>query len=167
MNEADTFWIVDAFILMRLEIFLQLCICDDIVINAVTIFLFLFRLEKIEACTAALKLWQTLIYDGNYQFFHCRIQKIYIALALSYGKLQKRSETIEALKNALYHAKCYDTLPEGEQHYTSIFVKAATSDASGSTKNYTFTNTDDVMRFKKNKVFDFIREDAEFLAIGE
>ena len=123
--------------------------------------------EKIEACTAALKMWQTLIYDGNYQFFHCRIQKIYIALALSYGKLQKRSETIEALKNALYHAKCYDTLPEGEQHYTSIFVKAATSDASGSTKNYTFTNTDDVMRFKKNKVFDFIREDAEFLAIDE
>ncbi len=123
--------------------------------------------EKIEACTAALKLWQTLIYDGNYQFFHCRIQKIYIALALSYGKLQKRSETIEALKNALYHAKCYDTLPEGEQHYTSIFVKAATSDASGNTKNYTFTNTDDVMRLMKNKVFDFIREDAEFLAIGE
>lgn len=121
--------------------------------------------EKIEACTAALKLWQTLIYDGNYQFFHCRIQKIYVALALSYGKLQKRSETIEALKNALYHAKCYDTLPEGELHYTSIFVTAAISDVSGHTKNCTFTNADNVLRFMKTKTFDFLRADAEFMEL--
>lgn len=123
--------------------------------------------EKINACSAALKLWQTLIYDGNYQFFHCRIQKIYISLAMSYGKLQKRLETIDALRKALYHAKCYDNLPEGEQHYTSTFVRAATSDVSGHTKNYTFTSTDDVMRFMKSKVFDFIRNDAEFIELGK
>lgn len=54
--------------------------------------------DKIDACNASLTLWNTLIYDGNYQFFHCRIQKIYLALAMSYAKLQKPSETIEALK---------------------------------------------------------------------
>lgn len=123
--------------------------------------------EQIEACHAALKLWQTLIYDGNYQFFHCRIQTIYITLALSYGKLQKCTETIEAFKNALYHAKCYDTLPEVEQHYTGAFVKAATSNTSGHTKNYTFTNVEDVKRFTKSKTFDFLREDEDFIKLSQ
>lgn len=118
--------------------------------------------DKIDACNAALTLWSTLIYDGNYQFFHCRIQKIYLTLAMSYAKLHKSAETIDALKKALYHAKCYDDLPKEELHYTSIFVNAATSDASGFTKNYTFTNTDDVMRISKLKIFDFVRDDLDF-----
>ena len=86
---------------------------------------------------------------------------------MSYAKQQKRAETVEALKNALYHAKCYDTLPPKEQHYTSAFVKAATSDASGFTKNYTCTNTDAVKRFMKNKMFDFLRDDADFQTLGQ
>ena len=118
--------------------------------------------DKIDACNAALTLWNTLIYDGNYQFFHCRIQKIYLALAKSYAKMKKSNKTIEALQKALYHAKCYDDLPKEELHYTSIFVNAATSDASGFTKNYTFTNADDVMRFSKLKMFDFVRNELDF-----
>ena len=118
--------------------------------------------DKIDACNAALTLWNTLIYDGNYQFFHCRIQKIYLTLAMSYAKLHKSDETIEAIKKALYHAKCYDNLPKEELHYTSTFVNAATSDASGFTKNYTFTNTDDVMRISKLKIFDFVRSELDF-----
>lgn len=118
--------------------------------------------DKINACNAALTLWNTLIYDGNYQFFHCRIQKIYLSLAMSYAKLKKSRETIEAIKKALHHAKCYDNLPKEEVHYTSTFVNAATSDASGFTKNYTFTNADDVTRISKLKMFDFVRNDLDF-----
>ena len=119
--------------------------------------------EKIYACNAALNLWNTLIYDGNYQFFHCRIQKIYMSLAMSYAKLQKQAETVEALKKALYHAKCFDDLPMEILHYTSIFVSSAISDASGFSKNYTCTNVDDVIGFSKNKAFDFIRDSLEFI----
>ena len=118
--------------------------------------------DKINACNAALTLWNTLIYDGNYQFFHCRIQKIYLSLAMSYAKLKKSRETIEAIKKALHHAKCYDNLPKEEVHYTSTFINAATSDASGFTKNYTFTNADDVTRISKLKMFDFVRNDLDF-----
>ncbi|MBP3347966.1 MAG: hypothetical protein J6L92_04340, partial [Clostridia bacterium] len=117
--------------------------------------------EKINACNAALTLWNTLIYDGNYQFFHCRIQKIYLSLAMSYAKLKKSRETIEAIKKALHHANCYDNLPKREVHYTSTFVNAATSDASISTKNYTFTNAEDVIRISKLKIFDFVRTDLD------
>ena len=118
--------------------------------------------DKIDACNAALTLWNTLIYDGNYQFFHCRIQKIYLALAMSYAKMQKADQTIEALKKAFHHAKAFDNLPKEELHYTSIFVNAATSDASGFTKNYTFTNADDVTRISRLKIFDFVRNELDF-----
>ena len=118
--------------------------------------------DKINACNAALTLWNTLIYDGNYQFFHCRIQKIYLALAMSYAKMQKADQTIEALKKAFHHAKSYDDLPKEELHYTSTFVNAATSDASGFTKNYTFTNADNVIRISRLKIFDFVRNELDF-----
>ena len=114
--------------------------------------------EKIRACNASLVLWKTLIYDENYLFFHCRIEKIYLSLATSYAKLQKSAETIKALKNALYHAKCYDNLPEEETHYTSVFINEAASGRAGRSKNYTSSNEAYVMHFMKSKRFDFIRD---------
>ena len=119
--------------------------------------------EKIDACKAALTLWETLIYDRNYQFFHCRIQKIYIILAMSYAKLRKNSETVEALNNAMYHARSFDNLPKEELHYTSVFVNATTSNALEFTKNYTFTSVEEVTRFTKLKIFDFVRDSLDFL----
>ena len=123
--------------------------------------------ESIQACNAALTLWKTLIYDGNYLFYHCRVTKIYEMLARAYGKLGKEEETIDALKSALYHAKCFDTLPKDEQHYTSIFVNAASSDASKFSKNYTESDIDTVKEFMKSKVFDFLRHDERFLSLGK
>lgn len=123
--------------------------------------------DIITACNAALSLWKTLIYDENYLFYHCRITSIYVLLAKSYAKLKKREETFDALKKGLIHARYYDNLPRCEQHFTSIFVMAATSDASKTSTNRTGTLEEDVHEHMKNKVFDFIREDAEFLALGE
>ena len=81
---------------------------------------------------------------------------------MSYAKLQKSDQTIEAIKQAFHHAKSFDNLPKEELHYTSTFVNAATSDASGFTKNYTFTNSDSVIRISKLKMFDFIRNKLDF-----
>jgi len=114
--------------------------------------------QKMDACNAALTLWKTLIYDENYQFYHCRLEKIYMCLASSCAKLGKVEETVEALQKALYHATCFDSLPHTKQHYTSVFVNGATSDASGFSRNYTCTNAEDVIRFSKGKRFDFVRD---------
>jgi len=118
--------------------------------------------DKIKACNAALSMWNALIYDGNYQFFHCRIEKIYTTLAMSYANLKLKEETLNALKKALYHARCFDNLESGEHHYTSIFVNAATSDNKRFSKNYSGTNENDVLRLMGTKAFDFLREDEEF-----
>lgn len=123
--------------------------------------------DKIKACLAALTLWETLIYDGNYLFYHNRIQTIYSILAYCYAEQINRTETIEALKRALYHAEQVDNSLDGDQHYTSIFVSAATSDTSKCTKNYNDSNTDTVLHFMKQKEFDFLRNDEEFMALGK
>ena len=123
--------------------------------------------EKIQACNAALTLWSTLIYDGNYQFYHCRIQKIYLSLAYCYAGLQKSAETIDAFRNALFHARAYDNLPEGEQNYTSIFVKTEASNRASHTKNYIETDEENVKSHMRMKAFDFLRDDPDFVELSK
>ncbi len=123
--------------------------------------------DRIDACNVALTLWETLIYDGNYLFYHCRIVSICVLLAKAYAKLKKRENTIDALKKALYHANCYDNLQKCEQHFTSAFVKFATCDASKTSTNYTGTLEADIRNHMQNSVFDFLREDAEFIQLGK
>ena len=121
--------------------------------------------EKIDACKTALKLWETVIYDGNYIFFHCRLQKIYELMARSYAELNNADESISALEKALYHAKEFDSIPSGELPYTSKYVKYAIEDISFNNKNYIETNVEIVRKFMKSKRFDFICEDPRFIAL--
>lgn len=121
--------------------------------------------DKCCACKAALKLWETIIYDGNYLFYHSSIYQIYILLASCYAKLERKAETLDALKNAFYHAERFDAPPEDKQHYTSIFVKAQTFSASNIVKNYSSPTADGVKSTMKKKEFDFLRDDEEFITL--
>lgn len=122
-------------------------------------------IEKIDACKTAIKLWETVIYDGNYIFFHCRLQKIYELMARSYAELNNADESISALEKALYHAKKFDSIPSGEIPYTSKYVRYAFEDISFDKKNYTDTNEEFVRELMKSNKFDFVREDPRFLVI--
>lgn len=121
--------------------------------------------DKCCACKAVLKLWETIIYDGNYLFYHSSIYQIYLKLASCHAKLGRKEKTLDALKNAFYHAERFDALPEDEQHFTSIFVKAQTFSASNIVKNYSSPTTDDVKSTMKKKEFDFLRDNEEFIAL--
>ena len=123
--------------------------------------------EQIERCKAALTLWNTLITDGNFLFFHCRMSSIYVKLSILYAKQGKKEDTLEALKKAAFHAKKYDSLPRKVQNYTSPFVSNATCDASGSTKNYRETGFELFLGNLSYACFDFIRSDPEFIALAE
>ncbi len=118
--------------------------------------------ERISACETAAKLWNTLIPDGNFLFFHCRLQRLYQILARSHAELGHKAETVTAIRMALHHADAFDRQPSGEQHYTSPFVCAAAENIEGYTKNYEETNTAVVRRWMKSSIFDFIREEPEF-----
>ncbi len=118
--------------------------------------------EKIQACLASLQLWETIIPDGNYLFYHCRLQNIYINLAFEYAELGDCDNCISALEKALYHAKYFDELPKVEQKYTSDFVNLVTSNPSTYVKNYTFSNQEDVKKMIRSLKFDFLCEDDRF-----
>lgn len=123
--------------------------------------------EKIEWCNTALKLWETLIYDGNYLFFHCRIEKIYKSLAMAWAELKNEEETVKALKMVLYHAERADGLPIGELRYTSKFVSHATEDPSTFGKNYTDSDTELFYRFINLRAFDFLCENTDFQSLSK
>lgn len=120
--------------------------------------------ERIFAIESALKLWNTVIYDGNFLFYHCRIADLYTRLSTAHADLSHRDETLENLKLAKYHADKFDNLPCGEQNFTSVFVNHATSDTAGTTKNYTSTNAQLIKnRLDSENRYDFLRDDAEFI----
>lgn len=120
---------------------------------------------RIRACETALKLWDTLIYDGNYLFFHWRIQSIYGILAHCYARLKNRERTLEALSAAMFHAEKADNLPAGSHHYTSVFVSEAVHETEATTKNYTESNVESLKRQMSAEIFDFVRDEDEFVRI--
>ena len=121
--------------------------------------------DRLFACETALKLWETVIYDSNYLFYHCRIEKIYEIVALSNAELGNAEAAIDALEKALYHAGKFDSIPEGELKYTSLFVNFATEEAKTYSKNFVGTNTQYLKRFINHKKFNFLRGNPRFEAI--
>ena len=120
--------------------------------------------EKIFSLETALKLWSTLIYDGNFLFFHCRIASLYQRLAVQHAELGHRDEVLENLNLAKFHADAADNLAEGERNFTSVFVSSATFNKCNSSKNYSETETQLLHNnIEQNKQYNFLREDEEFI----
>lgn len=116
---------------------------------------------------SAIKLWETLIPDGNFLFYHCRLRQMYENLAACYAKMGNADETVKALENALFHAHEFDAIPEGDHKYTSPFVCGTEFSTSGFSKNYTESDADLVKKFMRDKKFDFVRSDPRFVALME
>ena len=124
--------------------------------------------ERIFACETLLSIWKLLVYDGNYLFYHCRIADIYANLASIYASLGDKAKTMENLRLSLKHAAAYDAMPAGEQKFTSLFIDRATSNTEAVGKNYTETDVGLRKRMMRERsVFDFIRDDPEFIALLE
>ena len=119
--------------------------------------------DKIRACKALLTIWNTLFYDGNYLFYHCRIQDIYEKLAQVYAEENDRENTLDSLRKAKYHAEQHDNLPDRETNYSGIFFDQITFDPAETTKNYTETHLDMIKNLMKRKCFDFLRSDSAFI----
>lgn len=116
---------------------------------------------------SAIKLWETLIPDGNFLFYHCRLRQMYENLAACYAKMGNADEAVKALEKALFHAHEFDAIPEGDHKYTSPFVCGTEFSTSGFSKNYTESDADLVKKFMRGKKFDFVRSDPRFVALME
>ncbi len=118
--------------------------------------------ERVVHYETALKLWETLIYDGNFLFYYNRIIPYAFYLAKAYAELGKRDETLAALRKAVTWSDENDAIPVGERDYTSRFVNAA-----GSTKPFEEDNTEWNRNFLGDACFDFVRDEADFREIAK
>ena len=123
--------------------------------------------NELRNCRAALTLWSTLIPDGNYLFFHCRIADLYLKIASCHARLKRRDETLEALRLAKYHAQKKDADPKEKRNYTSPFVSSAVFDPTRSSKNYTESEYELFLDRLKGNCYDFLRDDPGFIALYE
>ena len=117
--------------------------------------------DEIFACETAIKIWNSMFYDGNFLFYHCRVYNIFCRLANIYAKQLNKEKSLENLKQAYYHAKKFDEMPDRTK-YTSIFFSLVDGGSNGNAKNHTEANTELFLNGLTQKCFDFIREDNEF-----
>ena len=119
--------------------------------------------QKIIAYKTAIQLWKTLIVDENYLFYHCRISKYHIDLAKLYAIKKEKQLVMDHLYQAKKHACLYDSLPDGEQQYTSILVDKAIHNNKNISKNYSSLKINILKENLENQSFEFLRNDEEFI----
>lgn len=120
--------------------------------------------DRIFAIETAIKMWKLLIYDGNYLFYHERLYLYHKLLAGLHAQKQNKSKVIEHLKLSKYHAVKYETIPEGDHNYTTIFTAAGIHNKNYTSKDIAATCVElfeaDVLH---NPDYDFIKDEPEFI----
>lgn len=119
--------------------------------------------EKIKAYKACISIWETVIDDGNYLFYHIRLFDFNRYIARTYAVKQDERLTMEYLKRAKYHAEEYEILPTKMMHYSGIFVKDTVFNPFSVSKNYTQTTIELLKESLKESCFDFLRSKNEFI----
>lgn len=118
--------------------------------------------ERIFAFESAIKLWQILLYDGNYLDHHSDLAYLYMQIAEEYAALGDRERTLYNIERALYNAREYDALPVGKSSYTSMFVPLAECEISaraGSEESYW---RDEI---SSGELYAPLRDDPEFIKL--
>ncbi len=119
---------------------------------------------RIFAYETAKKLWESLLYDGNYLDHHSDLAYLHMQIAEQYASLGDKDRVIYNIEQALMHARKYDSLPTGKGSYTSIFVSSAgceISERAGSEESYW---RDEIL---SGEIYDFLRDDPDFIKILE
>ncbi len=120
--------------------------------------------ERIKLYQAMFAIYDIVYPNGDYGFEAVHISNHYGALAYLYAKTKNREGTISALQKALRFALMFDRKEMDGQKHTSLLCNKLKISYSG-TKNYTGNTCSLRLKGLKSKVFDFLREDAEFLKI--
>ncbi len=121
--------------------------------------------EKIIARETAVKLWNLLIDDGNFLFYHNKISYLYAMLAQDYARIGDRRRMLDSIKKSIYHAASYDAISEGEHNYTAILVSAASCNILDSAEKCAETTVQSFARTLDDQCYDPFRNDPEFVEL--
>lgn len=120
--------------------------------------------ERIKVYHAMFDIYNIVYPNGDYGFEAVHISNHYGTLAYLYAKMKNREGTLSALQKALRFALMFDRKEMDGQKHTSLLFKNLIIDYNG-TKNYTGNTCSLRLKELKRKVYDFLREDAEFMEI--
>lgn len=119
--------------------------------------------DMIFVLETAVKLWETLVYDGNLLFYHCRVGRYCVLLAKHHAALGHGEEALSWLEKAYYHVSAFDGMPpEVDIPYTSLFVREATA-----SRHPLDGCMEDLKRDMGAPCFDGIRQTSAFQALFE
>ena len=120
--------------------------------------------EHIKVYHAMFAIYDIVYPNGDYGFEAVHISNHYGALAYLYAKTKNREGTLSALREAVRFALMFDRKEmDGQQHTSPLFNKLTISYKG--TKNYMGNTCGLCLQGLKSKVYDFLREDAEFMEI--
>lgn len=82
---------------------------------------------RLKAYEQIVGMYSLIFNDGNYQFYHAKVENVYISIASLYIRAGRHDEAIDALEQAYDHAVQFDVYldklrTEGEIKYTSVFM---------------------------------------------
>lgn len=120
--------------------------------------------ERIAAYETVVKLWNTMIPDGNFLFYHCRLAETHTSLANNYAMLGDRENALQNLTAALHHANAYENQTPGEVRYTVPWLSSAYADCAKTSKSAPITQTEQLKNALSNRWYDFLRDDPDFIA---
>ena len=111
-----------------------------------------------------LALYGILFEDGNYGFYHNRMDNIHRGQAGYYAEMGDAERTLRHLSAAADHAITF-VVTEGECQYTSLLLRG--SSAGVFSTSSPDNDARDLINFMSAPAFDFLRDTPEFAAIHD
>ena len=122
--------------------------------------------EQIAHLQAALKLYETIFYDGNALYYHTRILDIYANLANCYVQMDAE-KAMEYLLATEKHSVAADAVTEERVYYTSIFANKLSHSTVNTLKSYEETWCEMFLKRLNEEFFKPLFDNAEFTALKE
>ena len=109
-----------------------------------------------------LALYNILFEDGNYGFYHNRMDNIHRGQASYYAEIGDTERTLHHLSAAADHAITFVTT-EGEGEYTSLLLRGQSAGTFSTSSP--INDAQDLINFMSTPAFDFLRDTPAFTAI--
>lgn len=114
--------------------------------------------DRASACEAAIRLWETVLSDGNCLDHHQDLAYAHMQAAEACASLGDGARTKEHIRAALRHAEAYDAETPGERRYTGVYVSAASCEIGAHTDSEVEYWRDEI---RSDGRFGFLRGDPE------
>jgi tetratricopeptide (TPR) repeat protein len=122
--------------------------------------------EKVAHLEAALKLYETIFYDGNALYYHTRILDIYANLANCYVQADTK-KAMGYLLATEKHSVAADAITEEREYYTSIFANKLYHSTVNTLRSHEETWCEMFFKQLNDELYKPLHDNPDFIALKE